>query len=43
MSEPTLPAEPSGGSQSEQAEAVAVAPVGFTAATEAGTGAADLD
>ncbi|MDP9466847.1 MAG: transcription termination/antitermination protein NusG [Actinomycetota bacterium] len=29
--------------QSEQAEAVAVAPVGFTAATEAGTGAADLN
>jgi len=43
VSEPTLPAEPSGGSLSEQAEAVAVAPVGFTAATEAGTGAADLD
>jgi transcriptional antiterminator NusG len=29
--------------QSEQAEAVAVAPVGFTASSEAGTGAADLD
>ena len=29
--------------QSEQAEAVAVAPVGFTASTEAGTGAADLE
>ena len=44
MSEPTPPSElPADEVQSEQAEAVAVAPVGFTAATEAGTGAADLD
>ena len=37
MSEPTPSA-----AQSEQAEAVTAAPVGFTAATEAGSGAADL-
>ena len=44
MSEPTPPSELLADEvQSEQAEAVAVAPVGFTAATEAGTGAADLD
>ena len=52
MSEPTPPAELSadevsegaldGTALSEQAEAVAVAPVGFTAATQAGAGAADL-
>jgi len=40
---PGTPALPGDEPQSEQAEAVAGAPVGLTTATEAGTGAADLD